>query len=118
MQYRDAVLPILPSLHRHVYLLYYDLFMIESYEMCGLRMSEPDKRVALVFWTCVDASLLFGQQTRDPDRRTDLPWICRYNDRRTFEFRDVLSHPPHSFRFFRPNHNSISWYMFSPLPVR
>jgi hypothetical protein len=60
--------------------------MVESYEMCDFRLSEQNKHVARVSWTTVDSSQLFGKQTRDRDRRTDLP----HNDRRTFEFRDVL----------------------------
>jgi hypothetical protein len=69
--------------------------MVESYEMCDFRLSEQNKHVARVSWTTVDASQLFGKQTRDRDRRTDLP----HNDRRTFEFRDVLQYLG-KYRFF------------------
>ena len=55
-------------------------------------MSKQRKHIALVSWTCVDASQLFGKQTRDLDRRTGLQTAAQR--RRTLEFRDVLQ--PHA----------------------
>ena len=55
-------------------------------------MSKKRKHIALVSWTCVDVSQLFGKQTRDLDRHTGLQTAAQRHC--TLEFRDVLQ--PHA----------------------
>jgi len=63
--YYNTLQPHLPVL-KYLLICY---FMTKKYAKCNFQLSGQGKHVALISWTCVDVSQLFGKQTRDLDHR-------------------------------------------------